>query len=200
MGTLNLTIRRGETFRHSMRWQSGPEIYKAITAMPSVAPVRFSSAGHGILDDWPVAVIGLVGPDDINAKSDPPKARDYRPVRIIDENTVEFNGLSAVDMPAYVSGGYLRFNSPVPLAGYEARMQIKNKVGGTELLLLTTDNGGIEIDADNCRIDIVISDSALSAATWKSAVYDLEMVSPAGIVKCLVSGSVTLTDEVTTHE
>lgn len=200
MGTMNLNPRRGATFRHSLRLETGPEIYKPITAMPSAAPVRFTSASHGILDGWRVAVIGLVGPDEINARTDPPKARDYRIARVIDANTVEFNSLSAVDMPAYVSGGFLRFNTPVDLEDYEARMQVKNKVGGTELLLLTTGNDGIVIDADACRIEIVIEADALSAATWKTGVFDLELIAPGGDVWCPVSGSITLANEVTTHE
>lgn len=200
MGTLNLKPRRGATFRHSLRLETGPEIYKAISAMPSLAPVRFTSSGHGILDGWRVAVIGVVGPDEINARNDPPKASDYRIARVIDANTVEFNNLSAVDMPAYVSGGFLRFNTPVDLDGYEARMQVKSKVGGTQLLLLTTGNGGIVIDADACRIEIVIEADTLSAQTWKTGVFDLELVAPGGDVWSPVAGSITLSDEVTTHE
>lgn len=200
MGTLNLKARRGATFRHSLRLETRPEIYKAITAMPSAAPVRFTSAGHGVPDGWRVAVIGVVGPDDINARNDPPKARDYRTARVIDANTVEFNSLSAVDMPAYVSGGFLRFNTQVDLEDYEARMQVKNKVGGTELLLLTTENGGIVIDAAACRIDIVIEHDVLSMQTWKSGVFDLELIAPGGDVWCPVDGAIALVDEVTTHE
>lgn len=199
MGTLNLNPRRGSTFRHPLRLETKPEIYKAITAMPSSAPVRFTSANHGILDGWRVAVIGLVGPDEINAKNDPPKVRDYRIASVVDANTIEFNSLSAVDMPAYVSGGFLRFNTPVDLDGYSARMQVKNKVGGTELLLLTTGNGGIVINAAACLVEIVIEADVLAAQTWKSGVFDLELVAPGGDVWSPVSGSVTLGDEVTTH-
>ena len=200
MGALNLSVRRGETFRHALRWETGPEIYKAITAMPSAAPVRFTSVDHGILDGWRVALVGLVGPDDLNAKSDPPKAKDYRTARVIDDDTVEFNSLVAVDLPDYVSGGFLRFNTPVPLTDYTARMQVKTKAGGTELLLLTTENGGIVIDESACRIEIFIEADALIDAAWKSGVYDLEMIAPTSDVRCLVSGTVTLGDEVTTYE
>lgn len=197
---LDLSILQGKTFVLHARWGTIPLIYKSITAMQQTAPARVTASGHGIPDGWQVAVVGAKGMTELNAVNNPLKDADFRVATVVDSNTVEFNNVSAAGFKAYVSGGYLAYYTPMSLASYTARMKIKDKVGGTVLETLTTENGGITLNNTNKLITITISATATAAYAWKNAVYDLELASgdATPVVTALLFGKVTVTKEVTT--
>ena len=85
----------------------------------------------------------------------------------------------------------------VDLTGYTARMHIRDKVSSASTLLeLTTENSGIVLGGVAGTINIIITASASTSATWTSGVYDLELVS-GSYVKRMLQGNVTLDPEVT---
>lgn len=197
--TKDLTIPQGRTFSLALRWETAPVIYKAITGIAQTAPVRITVPAHGIPDGWRVAITNVKGMTAINADANKINDRDYHQATVIDANTIEINDINASGFKEYVSGGYVQFNTPTNLVGFTARMSIKNKVGGTELLSLTTTNNRITIDAAARVIALTISAEDTAALTWTSGVYDLEMVSgdTPPVVTALLSGRVTVTKEVT---
>lgn len=88
--------------------------------------------------------------------------------------------------------------TPVNLTGCTARMQVRAKVGASEVLLsLTTENGGIALGGAAGTVELLIDDEATAAITWTSGVYDLEIVFPGGQVRRLMYGSVSVSPEVT---
>lgn len=88
--------------------------------------------------------------------------------------------------------------TPINLTGYTARMQVRRKYASTDTLLnFTTENGGIVITPLTGTINVVGAATLTKDLPAKPCVYDLELVSPAGIVYRLVQGSVTVTPEVT---
>lgn len=209
MADKDLTIRQGKTFSLVIRWETEPIIYKPITNISfAFGAPRLTVAGHGCPPGWRAAVTRVKVPKQINAENNPPKASDYRAVTVIDANTVEFNDLAPFDdngneWPAYTEGGFLQFNTPVDITGYSARMKIKDKVGGT--VLASTEAGdsplnvlAIALDAANKTITLSIPATATDDFAWTKGVYDLEMVSPTGVVTTILSGKVTVTKEVTT--
>jgi len=193
----DFVIEQGKTFQQVLRWEAPPIIYKPITGATQAAPVRITAPAHGIPPGWRVAVVSVKGMTALNAESNPPKDKDFKPATVVDVDHVELNGVNASDYKAYVSGGYLQFNTPVPLAGYTARMSIKDKVGGTELLSLDTTNGFIVVSDTDKTIRLEIDAVTTAGMTWAKGVYDLEMISPDGIVVALLAGSVTVSKEVT---
>lgn len=193
----NLVIKQGKTFTRLLRWEAAPIIYKAITAIEQVAPVRLTVAGHGIPDGWRAAVTAVKGMTELNA-SIPPELDEYRKVTVVDTDTIEFNDVNAATYKAYASGGYVQYNTPVNMAGFTARMTIKDRVGGTTLETLTTENSAITIDNTVKTITLLLSATATAAYTWVKGVYDLEMVSASGVVTLLLSGDITVEKEVTT--
>lgn len=195
---LALSIQKGATFHRVFRWESGPIVYAPITDIAQSAPAVITAPSHGLVDGWRVAVVSVQGMDEINAKNDPPKSKDYRRVTVIDIDTVELNEVNAADYGAYVSGGYLRYNTPVNLQGMTARMAIKNRIGGTVLETLTTENGKIELDNSAKTITLNLSAMTTAAYTWATGVYDLELVALSGAVTKLASGGVSVSPEVTT--
>lgn len=83
------------------------------------------------------------------------------------------------------------------LTGHTARMQIRRTIdSSTVMITLTTENGGIEIDGDDGKITIRMSDSDTAGLT-SSGVYDLEIEDASGNVSRVVQGTFTLSQEVT---
>jgi hypothetical protein len=100
----------------------------------------------------------------------------------------------------------LNVNNPtgpkMDLTGYSARMHIRSEVASTVVLASLTSSvltiaGGILMVPLEGRMDIELSDTVTSAFNFERAVYDLELVSPSGIVTRLFKGSVSLSLEVT---
>lgn len=201
--TKDFVIEQGKTFSQVLRWEAPPIVYKAITAITQTAPVQITSTGHGIPGGWRVAVVSVKGMTAINAANSPPKEKDYHVATVIDANTISLNDVNAADYKAYTSGGYLQFNTPVDMTGYTARMQIKDKVGGT--VLASTEAADtpkdiltVSIDNPNKTITLLVSATDTAAVTWKKGVYDLELVSSGGVVTALLTGTISVTKEVTT--
>ena len=198
--TKDLIIQQGRTFSLALRWESPPIVYRPITAIAQTAPVRLTVPAHGLPDGWRVAVTNVKGMTEINAEANKLTSRDYHQATVLDANTIEINDINAAGFKAYTSGGYIQFGTPVDLTGFTARMTIKTKVGGKELMTLTTANDRITIDASAKVISLTIEAEDTELLTWTTGVYDLEMVSGAtpAVVTALLSGRVTVTKEVTT--
>ena len=202
--TKDLTIQQGKTFTLALRWETEPIVRKAITGVSftSGAP-RITAVGHGAPDGWRCTLYGVKGPKQLNAENNPPRSDDYHAATVLDADTIELNEINPYDeqgneWPAYVSGGFLQYNTPMDLTGYTARLAVKDKIGGTVLLSLTTENGGIAIDNVAKTITLTIAAAATEDFAWSRGVYELEMVSPTGVVTALLIGKVSVTKEVTT--
>jgi hypothetical protein len=104
--------------------------------------------------------------------------------------------------------------SPIDLTGYNSRMQIKDKIGGsttyiTLTSLLADDNTGLNMSGSmginpltSGTIGIYISAYSSSLLDFNKAYYDLEIVSSDAypIVTRLIEGTVKLSKEITTIE
>ena len=106
--------------------------------------------------------------------------------------------------------------NPNDLTGYNARMQLKDSIGGSTTYLtlsssLQSDGTGLNLSGSGGNqaskpttsgsIGIFISHTTSSNLSFSSAVYDLEIVSGSGntaTVTRLVQGKVSLSKEVTT--
>lgn len=209
MADKDLTIRQGKTFSLQIRWETDPIVFKPITGISlAFGAPRLTVVGHGCPPGWRAAVTRVKSPKQINATNDPLKPSDYHAVTVVDANTVEFNGMAPLDdngneWPGYTDGGFLQYNTPVDITGYSARMKIKDKVGGT--VLASTEAGDsplnvltITLDAANKTITLSIMATATDDFAWTKGVYDLEMVSPTGVVTTILSGKIAVTKEVTT--
>lgn len=192
----DFTIRQGETFQRVVRWEIPPFVYKPIQSISQAAPVQIVSAAHGLVNGWRVAVVSVKGMTEINAKNDPLRSTDFNKATVINANTVELNKVNAADFSEYESGGYLKYYTPAPLAGFTARMTIKDRVGGTVLVALVSPTN-IVIDDAAKTITVTIAATATAAFATGRYVYDLEMVNGA-VVTTILSGEIEVTPEVTT--
>lgn len=200
--TQDLEILQGKTFQRIIRWETAPFIYKAITAITRAAPVSITATAHGLPDGWRAAVVSAGGMRKINARKSPPIDTDFHQATVTDANTITFNEVSSADYEAYTSSGWLAYYTPVDLAGYTARLQIRATQADTTVLLTLDTSAvspatGIYLDNTLKTITLIISATDAAAIDWLEGVYDLELVSPAGVVTQLLSGAVTVVDEVT---
>ena len=172
-----LTVQKGATYIRKVFWETDTILYRPITGITKAAPARVTAVSHAIPEGWRAVVVSAGGMEDINCPRQSPKDTDWHTVTVVDTDTVDLDGVNAADYDAYTSGGYLQLYAPKELAGYTARMTIKDKVGGTELLSLTTENGGIEVNNTTKAITITISTTDSEAISWTKGVYSLELVS-----------------------
>ena len=209
MADKDLTIQQGKTFSLVIRWETEPVVRKPIAgiSLTTGAP-RLGVPSHGMPDGWRCYATLVKGMTEVNAKNNPPKNSDLQIGTVVDAGTVEFNAVNPInengrEWAAYTSGGFLVYNTPVDLAGYTARMDIKDKVGGTVLAstdVLDAPKNVLTIAVDNVAKTITLSILATDTDdfAWTKGVYDLEMVGPTGTVTSIMSGKVTVTKEVTT--
>lgn len=195
-----LSLIKGTTWRRVLTWTSEPWVYVPITAVPQLAPLRLTVVGHGMLGDHRCAITDVKGMRELNAKYDPPRLNEYHAVTVVDVDTVEINDISAASYRPYTSGGYIRYYTPVDMAGALARMDIKDRAGGTILHTLSTTLGTITIDNAAKTITLLITDESSEDFTWDEGVYQLEIELSNGEVVTLIKGPFEAEDEITTTE
>lgn len=84
------------------------------------------------------------------------------------------------------------------LTSYDARMQIRPTVASSTITYeLTVSNGRIEVNGVAGQLRLNIPSAVTSAMTWRSGVYDLEIISSTGVVTRIMQGNATLSLEVT---
>ena len=181
-----ILIQKGKTFSLVVRWETEPIIRKAITAISlATGAPRLTISSHGIPDGWNGTVYGVEGMKQINDVG-------VQQLTVIDANTIELNGVTPVDdngkmWPAYTSGGFVKFYTPKSLASYTARMDIKDKIGGTvwassEVADTPYDIIDIALDDVTKTITLTVDAVDTAALTAKKGVADLELVSAGGVV------------------
>ncbi|GAA3136724.1 hypothetical protein GCM10010466_29430 [Planomonospora alba] len=92
---------------------------------------------------------------------------------------------------------WLKNDSPVDLTGWSARLEIRDRHGGTLLHRMTSGDSSIGLAADG-TISLHIPAATSTAWKWLVGVYDLELITPEGEPVRLLEGPVTLSPEVTT--
>lgn len=87
----------------------------------------------------------------------------------------------------------------VTLAGYTGRMNIREKSDSSSIiLLLTTENGGIEINSTAGTVLIIGTPAQTAAIPAGKYVHDLELIETAtGTVTKIIQGNVIVRAEVT---
>jgi len=104
-----------------------------------------------------------------------------------------------IEQPDLISDPTGATFEPYNIVGYTARMQVRRTIDASAFLLnLTTENGALTVaeSADQNDINIDLS-ASITASVATSGVYDIEIVSPAGVVSRVLQGNFTVSQEVT---
>lgn len=87
------------------------------------------------------------------------------------------------------------------LTGYTAAMQVRqNARSETAIDTLTTENDRIVIDSSEGRVKCVFPHAVTETYPAQSLVYDIEIISPGGLVTRFVEGRINVSAEVTRVE
>jgi hypothetical protein len=98
-----LSIAPGEDFRYWLQLQQTVFDWRPINAITNAAPLRLDVPAHGVPDGWFPVWIDFPGHDaDLTGQA-----------TAIDPATLEFNAINGTDLPAYESGGYIRYRRPL---------------------------------------------------------------------------------------
>jgi len=197
---LNLVIKQGSTFSLPLRWETPEIVFVPIGSISQDAPATVvTTEPHNMPDGWRAAFVSCDGMEQVNAHT-PVRDSDFRPMRVVTPTTLSVPALDTADYDAYTGGGFLQYYLPQPLAGYNARMSIRDRIRGSELIGLSVANGRILIDDVLKTITLLINATDTAAFSWLRGVYDLELVygvAPTEVVTRLLNGSVTVSREVT---
>lgn len=88
--------------------------------------------------------------------------------------------------------------APINLTGYTARMQIRERLSATTTLAnMTSENGGITLGGSTGTIDLLLTAAETAAINAVRGVYDLELISPSGVVSKVLADEVDFVKEVT---
>ena len=137
----DIALASGKTYTDILRWEVPPIVRVAIKGIttPNGCPRVETLSPHGLVDGWRCAVTGVKGMTELNA-ADPNRIKDgeyYQATRISD-TIVELNEVNASEYKAWVSGGFIQYNTPANLTGVSARMSIKAVPGEYSLLRCKT--------------------------------------------------------------
>ena len=191
---INYKIYQGSTFKEVFRWESQTKQYANISTITKAAPcVITTSANHSIPVGWRVRVTGVGGMKEINMTAED----SYYIATAVSSNTVTLNQVNSAGYTTYTSGGVLEWNTPVPLIGFTAKMQLRETIDSSTILELTHLNGGITIDAANYTITVTMTSSQTALFSFPTAIYSLELTDANGDVITFIQGNLTLIQEVT---
>jgi hypothetical protein len=192
---ISYKIYQGSTFQETLRWESETKQYAPISAITNAAPcVITTSTAHGVPLNWRVRVAGVNGMKDINTLADDA----YYLVTGKTSTTLTINQVNSAAYSPYTSGGMVEYNTPVPITGYTAQMQIRETVESpTVIAELSTANNRIVIDPVNYTITMTLPASLTATFNFDAAVYSCELTDAQGIVMPFLTGSITLVKEVT---
>lgn len=178
-----INIIKGSTYKDTIRWASSECVFVSATLNVG-APATFTVVDHELVDGWQVNIL----------HSDFINPNDSFPISVIDSTTLSIKCLDATKfMPGNV---VIKYNKPVDLSGYEARMQFRDSYDSPVLLELTSQNGDIVIDDINKTIVRTIKASETEIIDWTKAIFDMEMFSGDYVIK-IDSGKAKISREVT---
>lgn len=192
---INYKIYQGSTFQETLRWESETKTYVPISAITRDAPCTITTSAHTIPVGWRIRVANVAGMKEINTTSDDA----YYLVTAKTSTTITLNKVNSLGYTAYTSGGVVEYNTPVPLTGYTALMQIRETLDSTTVIhqMTSAAGGGIQINTSDSTIFLTIPASITTNFTFDSAVYSLELTNSSGVVTPFMAGNLTLVREVT---
>lgn len=199
---LTLSVRRGSAEDIPIRIETGRWSYAGITAIGQTAPLRVTAPGHGVPDNWAVALMNVRAVGPFAAANNPPKPSDMHLATRVDADTVEFNVINGAGFRAFSGGGQLAWRVPLDLTLYVgARMNVRDRVGGTLLANYTTDNGKLQLDPINEALWLRLKETDTAALTAKPKVFDIELIRGGGDPDriCTADSALVVLEETTTE-
>jgi len=133
-----LRISPDEDLALAFRWMTTRVIWKEVTALQNVAPLRLTVPAHGVPNGWPVAL-------DL-PKHQGPDIKDRAVV--VSDDILELPNVNGSNLRAWSEGTYLRYLQPVDLAAVTITAKLIGMPHGERVKLEVTP----QIEGDLIRI------------------------------------------------
>jgi hypothetical protein len=184
-------VQAGETWHMVVRWGTDELTTVPVTGITQAAPAVVTAPNHGVPYGWPVALNGVQGMTQINARSYPPRGEEWKKSLYVDGNTVALTDVSSADYSAYLSGGFLVYSTPANLTGQQFTLNVYDtpEMNDTPLVTLTNPSG-ITVDLNAMTIVPLLQTAGV---TWQQGYYALMNTDPtSGIVTEILRGVITI--------
>lgn len=190
---INYKIYQGSTFQETYRWESETKVYVPIQTVQKSAPCQIATQlPHNLPQGWRFRVVGAGGMKEINNVGD-----SYYVSTSVTANSIEINQVNSLGFTTYTTGGVVEYNQPVDLAGFNARMQIREAVDSTVIIHeATTENQQIVVNNTGKFIQITLLGNVTQNFNFTTAVYSLELYNGNNVIP-FINGNLTLVQEVT---
>jgi hypothetical protein len=148
-----------QTFTRRIRWAGTSLIWRDVTGVERVAPLRLIVPAHGVPDGWRVSV-------------------EYRGGTLTEKATaltgdlIELNRVNGKGLPP-LAGATLKYHAPVDLTGVEITGKLKTRPGARALDTLT-EGDGITVDRQGYRIDVTLPPERLSRPFRQGFTLDVD--------------------------
>lgn len=188
-----LVIHHGITFSKVFRWGQPKLAYRKIQAASQTAPcVLTTDTPHDLPDGWSFRVSGCKGMVELNDRDASERiSRRYFKAKVVSPTTIELNDVNAAGFRPYTGGGIITYNVPVDLAGLTAKAQVRSDADSPSVLLeFSTSNGRIVLNNVAKTITMQLSAADAAILDWTDGFYNLEPISPGGIVTSIAAGPV----------
>lgn len=189
---IDIEIEQGATFDKKINWYGGGKAVREIDSVVSGCPTRMTISAHGLPAgaDTPIYIQGVKGARSLNTKGKEVLAT-YVDSNVFD---VDIDTLGET----YTTGtGCVHYFVPKALAGWTARMDIRDSLDDTTTLVSLVSPGDIVIDTVTAEIQMLIDAATTAALDFDEGVYDLELEDGSGNVTRLIEGEVAFVKEVT---
>lgn len=183
-------VQAGETWHPTIRWGTGVLTTKAITGITKAAPAAITAPAHGVPNGWPVAIRGVAGMTQINAKRYPPQGDDWHAATVSGVNTLSLNDVDSSTFSTYDEDGFVVYDTPKDLAGCTFALTIYDNAdhAGTPLATLSS-TSGITVETTLKTISPLLQTAALA---WTLGYFRLLATEPSGVVTELLRGTITI--------
>lgn len=183
--TVELVIPKGKTFEFALRYAASRYIYHPIQGVLSLVPVRLQVPSHGVLDGWPIEILCVERPYELNGKY---------VASVSDPDVIEINDLvGECWRHKWNAGGIVRYLAPADIDGWTARAMFRRHLKDEEPLLTFTTEAGADglflVDAAASTFTLSLSAAVSEALPITTGVWDAEAVDPEGNVYPLVGVS-----------
>lgn len=200
----DIEVIQGKTFAASFGWAQGKFVWRPITGVSNGAPVALTVVGHDLQDGWPYWVSGIKKPSCLNNWADSclgesaPTVGDPYIAEALGVDTLSINHINGMELDAYTSGGVIRYYARADITGYEAVMQVRASASSDTVLFEALSTGIdplISVDPITATFELTIPDDAFAAATFREAVYEIEITAPTAEKYRLAYGALSLCRE-----
>jgi hypothetical protein len=147
-----ITLSDDESLALALQWATEELVYREITDIQYIAPLRITAPAHGVPDGWSVRLDfgGCMG-DTLRGKS--------FPATLIDPDTLEINAVNGAALPhhwgeAHHSKRYLVYNRPVDLTGVAVTGRLRERTDGRPLLTLSSGQLSVDVAAHSIRVNV----------------------------------------------